>query len=88
MKPICTAVIVAAGKGRRMGTEISKQFLPLCGKEILAHSVEKFEKAEKIRDIVLVTGEDSLQDVRDMAQEYGWKKISSIVAGGKKKKAS
>ena len=88
MKPICTAVIVAAGKGRRMGTEVSKQFLPLCGKEILAHSVEKFEKAEKIRDIVLVTGEDSLQDVRDMAQEYSWKKITSVVAGGKERQDS
>ena len=88
MKPICTAVIVAAGKGRRMGTEVSKQFLSLCGKEILAHSVEKFEKAEKIRDIVLVTGEDSLQDVRDMAQEYGWKKITSVVAGGKERQDS
>lgn len=53
---ISTAVIVAAGKGRRMGTEISKQFLPLCGKEILAHTVEKFEKAACIRDIILVTG--------------------------------
>ena len=47
MKPICTAVIVAAGKGKRMGTEISKQFLPLGGKEILAHTVQKFEKAKK-----------------------------------------
>lgn len=88
MKPICTAVIVAAGKGKRMGTEISKQFLPLCGKEILAHTVEKFEKAEKIRDIILVTGEDSLQDVQDMTQEYGWKKIRSIVAGGKERQDS
>ena len=88
MKPICTAVIVAAGKGRRMGTEVSKQFLPLCGKEILAHSVEKFEKADNIRDIVLVTGEDSLQDVREMAQEYGWKKIVSVVAGGKERQDS
>ena len=88
MKPICTAVIVAAGKGRRMGTEVSKQFLLLCGKEILAHSVEKFEKAEKIRDIVLVTGEDSLQDVREMAQEYGWKKIVAVVAGGKERQDS
>lgn len=88
MKPICTAVIVAAGKGKRMGTEISKQFLPLCGKEILAHTVEKFEKAEKIRDIILVTGEDSLQDVQDMTQEYGWEKIRSIVAGGKERQDS
>ena len=88
MKPICTAVIVAAGKGKRMGTELSKQFLPLCGKEILAHTVEKFEKAEKIRDIILVTGEDSLQDVQDMTQEYGWEKIRSIVAGGKERQDS
>ena len=88
MKPICTAVIVAAGKGKRMGTEISKQFLPLGGKEILAHSVEKFEKAENIRDIVLVTGQDSLQDVKDMAQEYGWKKVVSVVAGGKERQDS
>ena len=72
MKPICTAVIVAAGKGKRMGTEISKQFLPLGGKEILAHTVQKFEKAKNIRYIILVTGADSLQDVQEMAQEYGW----------------
>ena len=85
MKPICTAVIVAAGKGKRMGTEISKQFLPLGGKEILAHTVQKFEKAKNIRDIILVTGADSLQDVQEMAQEYGWEKIVSIVAGGKER---
>ena len=85
MKPICTAVIVAAGKGKRMGTEISKQFLPLGGKEILAHTVQKFEKAKNIRHNILVTGADSLQDVQEMAQEYGWEKIVSIVAGGKER---
>ena len=88
MYPICTAVIVAAGKGKRMGTEISKQFLPLCGKEILAHTVEKFENAKKIRDIVLVTGEDSLQDVKEMTMEYGWKKVAFVVAGGKERQDS
>ena len=88
MKPICTAVIVAAGKGKRMGTEISKQFLPLGGKEILAQTVQKFEKAKNIRDIILVTGADSLQDVQEMAQEYGWEKIVSIVAGGKERQDS
>ena len=88
MKPICTAVIVAAGKGKRMGTDISKQFLPLGGKEILSHTVEVFESAENIRDIVLVTGMDSLQDVKDMAQEYGWQKVISVVAGGKERQDS
>ena len=85
---ISTAVIVAAGKGRRMGTEISKQFLPLCGKEILAHTVEKFEQAACIRDIILLTGGDALQDVRQMAQEYGWKKIISVTEGGKERQDS
>jgi len=88
MKPICTAVIVAAGKGKRMGTDISKQFLPLCGKEILTHTVEVFEKADRIRDIVLVTGTDSLQDVQDMVWEYGWRKVISVVAGGKERQDS
>ncbi|MBQ3615718.1 MAG: 2-C-methyl-D-erythritol 4-phosphate cytidylyltransferase [Anaerotignum sp.] len=88
MKPICTAVIVAAGKGKRMGTDISKQFLPLCGKEILTHTVEVFEKADRIRDIVLVTGTDSLQDVQDMVREYGWQKVISVVAGGKERQDS
>lgn len=88
MKPICTAVIVAAGAGRRMGTAVSKQFLPLGGKEIMAHTVEKFEQAAAIRDIVLVTGQDSLQDVRDMAQEYGWKKIVAVTAGGRERQDS
>lgn len=88
MKPICTAVVVAAGKGKRMGTDISKQFLPLGGKEILAHTVEVFEQAESIRDIVLVTGADSLADVQDMAREYSWKKVISVTAGGKERQDS
>lgn len=88
MKPICTAVIVAAGKGKRMGTEISKQFLPLGGKEILAHTVEKFERAKAIRDIVLVTGAEALEDVKNMAREYGWGKVRSVVPGGRERQDS
>ena len=85
---ICTAVIVAAGSGKRMGTKISKQFLPLVGREILAHTVDKFEAAEQIRDIVLVTGTEALQDVISMAREYAWKKVVSIVVGGKERQDS
>lgn len=88
MFPICTAVIVAAGKGKRMGTEISKQFLPLGGKEILAHTVERFERAADIRDIILVTGMDSIEDVQDMAKAYDWKKITGIATGGRERQDS
>lgn len=88
MKPICAAIIVAAGKGKRMGTTVSKQFLPLGGKEILAHTVEVFEQADAIRDSILVTGADSLADVAEMKQEYGWRKITSIVPGGAERQDS
>ncbi len=88
MKPISTAVIVAAGKGKRMGTETSKQFLHLGGKEILAHTVEKFEKAACVRDIILVTGRDALEDVRRMAAAYGWQKVIAVTEGGRERQDS
>ncbi len=88
MRPICTAIIVAAGKGKRMGTAISKQFLPLAGKEILAHTVERFEQADAIRDIILVAGKEGLEDIKRMVQEYGWRKVVSVIEGGKERQDS
>lgn len=49
-----TAVIVAAGKGVRMGKTIGKQFLPLGGRPILTHTLSVFDKSEMIDQIILV----------------------------------
>ena len=38
------AIIVAGGKGLRMGGEIPKQFIPVAGKPILMHTLEKFKR--------------------------------------------
>ena len=40
------AVIVAGGKGMRMGGSLSKQYLPLAGKPIVMHTLEKFHASE------------------------------------------
>jgi 2-C-methyl-D-erythritol 4-phosphate cytidylyltransferase len=85
---VVSAIIVAAGKGKRMGTQISKQFLLLDGKEILAHTVDRFEQFSKIQEIVLVSGRDDLEEVRAMVRSYGWKKVTAIVAGGKERQDS
>ena len=53
--PYCTAIIVAAGKGTRMGGRVSKQFLLLEGREILAHTIDAFEKSPLINRIVPVS---------------------------------
>ncbi len=85
---VSSVVIVAAGRGRRMGTEVSKQFLCLCGKEILAHTVERFEKTDAIRDIILVVSQEEMDEIWTMAQKYGWKKIVSVTKGGKERQDS
>lgn len=87
-KPVCAAVIVAAGKGTRMGAPISKQFLKLRGKEILAYAVEPFEKSSEIDEIILVAGAGDMAEINRMKTLYGWKKIAAIVPGGAERQDS
>ncbi|MBQ7792718.1 MAG: 2-C-methyl-D-erythritol 4-phosphate cytidylyltransferase, partial [Clostridia bacterium] len=50
--PVCSAIVVAAGKGERMHTEVKKQFLPLLGMPVLAHTLEAIEKSESVSEII------------------------------------
>ncbi len=83
-----SAIIVAAGQGRRMGVQTKKQFLMLEGKEILARTVEQFEQFSAVEEIILVTGEEDLEDVTHMAKAYGWQKIAAVVQGGRERQDS
>lgn len=87
-RPVCAAVIVAAGSGRRMGTSVSKQYLLLGGKEILAHTVGKFEKSTAIDEVILVVSREDFSRVRQMAAAYGWKKLAAVVQGGAERQDS
>lgn len=82
------AVIVAAGRGSRMGTRESKQFLPLRGKPVLALTVELFERIKEIEEIVLVVGEQDCSRCEAYAQTYGWRKVRRIMAGGAERQDS
>ena len=55
-KAKCTAIVLAAGQGKRMGTKIQKQYLEIDGKPILYYSLRAFEQSELIDEIVLVVG--------------------------------
>lgn len=57
-KKPCTAVVLSAGQGRRMGTSVQKQYIQLDGKEIICHTLETFQQSSVIDDIVLVVGKD------------------------------
>jgi len=79
----CTAIVLAAGSGKRMGGTVQKQFLELKGKPVVCHSLEVFEKTDFIDEIILVTGEAHIVYCREeIVRRYGYKKVSSVVAGG------
>ena len=85
MKEKTAAIIVAAGRGSRMGTKIQKQYLKLLGKPILAYTLEAFEKSET-DEIILVVGEGEEDYVtREIIRPYGISRVTRVVAGGKER---
>lgn len=82
-KRTCTAIILAAGSGKRMGTKTQKQYLDLEGKPVLYYSLRTFEKAERIDDIILVVGESEISYCQEeIVRRYGFTKVQKVVAGG------
>lgn len=83
-----SALIVAAGKGTRMGPDIDKLFLQVAGRPVLAHTWSQFEQAESISEIVLVVREGMQDTFHQLAATYGFKKRFRLVAGGKERQDS
>ena len=85
----CTAVIVAAGNGTRMGnTGTPKQLLPLLGKPVLIRSAEAFETCGFINEIVIVTRKEDVRAVWELIERYGLKKVTKTVVGGQTRQES
>lgn len=76
------AIILAGGSGKRMGSELPKQFLPLDGKEIIEHSVDAFENAPSIDEIAIVTHSDYRDHIERLVGQRGWSKVAHIINGG------
>ena len=82
----CTAIVLAAGQGKRMHRKIQKQFLEIGGKPILYYSMECFQKSPLIQDIILVTGEDMISYCQsEIVEKYGFTKVCKVTAGGKER---
>jgi 2-C-methyl-D-erythritol 4-phosphate cytidylyltransferase len=81
-------VVVAAGKGARMRTEESKQYLELNGKPILVHTLNLFQGMDEIDSIVLVTGIDDVKRCEGYVLQYGLTKVRYVVPGGQERQNS
>lgn len=82
----CTAIVLAAGQGKRMGTSVQKQYIQLEGKPVLFYCLDVFQKSEIIDEIILVVGEGQQEYCqKEICQKYGIQKITQIVTGGKER---
>lgn len=83
VKKRCTAIVLAAGSGKRMNSSVAKQFLLLGGKPLLWYSLQAVEKSDIIDDCILVTGPNDIAYVgKEIVGKYGFQKVDKIIAGG------
>ncbi len=86
MKKRCTAVLLAAGSGSRMKSDIAKQYMLLGGKPLIWYALHVIEESSVIDDCVLVTGAEDISYVQEeIVERYGFYKVDTIVAGGKER---
>jgi len=82
-KKRCTAVILAAGSGRRMQSVTAKQFMLLGDKPLVWYSLQAVERSEIIDDCILVTGEADCSYVRqEIVGKFGFSKVEAVIPGG------
>jgi 2-C-methyl-D-erythritol 4-phosphate cytidylyltransferase len=83
-----TAIIVAAGKGTRMGPQVDKLFLDIAGKPVVAHTWQRFDAAECIDEIVLVVRDGMQPAFEELAARFPVQKKYRLVAGGAERQDS
>lgn len=82
-KKYCTAIVLAAGSGKRMGTKVHKQYLLMGEKPVLYYSLRAFEDSRRIDEIILVCGVGEEEYCRqEIVEKYGISKVCKIIPGG------
>ena len=80
-----TAIVLSAGKGKRMQSKIHKQYLLIDDKPVIYYSLKAFEDSF-IDSVVLVVGKDEEEYCRkEIIEKYGLTKVKAIVEGGKER---
>ena len=78
-----TAVVLAAGVGKRMGGNVAKQYMLLRDKPVLGYALHAFEKANRIDEVILVVGKGEIPfATKEFVEKYGFTKITKVIEGG------
>ncbi len=84
-----TAIITAAGKGTRMNSRISKQYLEIGGIPVLARTISAFESCSEIDNIIIVVNENDINFCKhEIVEKFNFMKVISLVSGGAERQNS
>lgn len=75
-------ILLAGGVGKRMNSELPKQFLEVNGKPIIVYSIENFQRNEQIEKIVIVCVKDWIEHLKELIDKYKLSKVEWIIEGG------
>ena len=76
------AVILAGGTGRRMGSDIPKQFLPLNGRKVIEYPIDTFCAHPAINEVAVVMHPEWRQEFQSLVSQNNWSKLTKIIDGG------
>jgi 2-C-methyl-D-erythritol 4-phosphate cytidylyltransferase len=76
------AIIVAAGRGSRMGGGRAKQFREISGIPIIIHTLRRFEQCSTVGEITVVLPDAEREEFLSLSETYGLRKLARAVAGG------
>jgi 2-C-methyl-D-erythritol 4-phosphate cytidylyltransferase len=83
-----SAIIVAAGKGTRMGASVDKLWLEVAGHPVIAHTWKKFNDAAVVDEIIVVVRDGMQAHFTELAGQCGFQKRFRLVAGGAERQDS
>lgn len=86
--PFVSAIIVAAGNSTRMSCYVSKQLIPLLGKPAISYTLKAFEDALSINEVIIVCRKVDMASLKDIVDEFGFKKVKCFVQGGSERSES
>ncbi|NLK86210.1 MAG: 2-C-methyl-D-erythritol 4-phosphate cytidylyltransferase [Clostridiaceae bacterium] len=84
-----SVVIVAAGKGKRMGLDMNKQYVEVHGRPILAMTIQGFEDCGHVDEVVVVANENEIEYCRrNIVEKFGFTKVKALAPGGETRQQS
>jgi ribitol-5-phosphate 2-dehydrogenase (NADP+) / D-ribitol-5-phosphate cytidylyltransferase len=75
-------VVLAGGVGARVGLAIPKQLLKIAGKPIIEHTLDAFEAAAEIDEILVLMAPGYVDDISEIVSARGFKKVTAVLEGG------